>query len=87
MEVQEEVAEGGRSGRGGLKPLPDHFRVQPKDVNKVLNWEVKDWHWCGKATGGKCDKMTVHTPNKCDGFKRKQPDAPKSEPNIKTEPK
>ena len=31
--------------------------------------------------------MTVHTPNKCGGFKRKQPDAAKSEHNIKAEPK
>ena len=31
--------------------------------------------------------MTVHTPNKCGGFNRKQPYAAKSEHNIKTEPK
>ena len=31
--------------------------------------------------------MTIHTPNTCGGFKRKQSDAAKSEPNIKTEPK
>ena len=31
--------------------------------------------------------MTVHTPNKCGGFKRKQPDAAKSETSIKNEPK
>ena len=31
--------------------------------------------------------MNVHTPDKCGGFKRKHPDAAKSEPNTKTEPK
>ena len=39
------------------------------------------------STQDSSDKMTVHTPNKCGGFKRKHPDAAKSEPNIKTEPK
>ena len=78
---------GGRGRRGGRKPLPAHFIVQPKDVNKVVKWEGKDWHWFGKATGAKCEKITVHTPNTCGGFKRTQPDAAKSEPNIKTEPK
>ena len=78
---------GGQGGQGGRKPLPAHFSVQPKDVNKVFKWEGKDWHWCGKATGGKCENMTIHTPNKCDGFKRKYPDAAKSDHNIKTEPK
>ena len=78
---------GGRGGRGGQKPLPAHFSVQTKDVNKVVKWEENGWHWCGKATGGKCEKMTVHTPNKCGGFKRKHTDAAKSKHNIKTEPK
>ena len=31
--------------------------------------------------------MTVHTVNKCGGFKRKHPDASKSEQSIKNEPK
>ena len=31
--------------------------------------------------------MTVHPPNKCGGFKRKQSDAAKSEHNIKIETK
>ena len=31
--------------------------------------------------------MNIHTPNKCGGFKRKQPDVAKSVPNFKTEPK
>ena len=78
---------GGRGGRVGRKPLPAHFSVQPKGVNKVFKWGGNDWHWCGKATGGKCEKMTAHTPNKCGGFKIKQPYAAKYEPNIKTEPK
>ena len=78
---------GGRGERGGQKLLPDHFSVQSKDVNKVVKWEGKDWHWCGKATGGKFKKMTVHPPNKCGVFKRKQPDAANSETRIKNEPK
>ena len=78
---------GGRGEQGGRKPLPAHLSVQPNDVNKVIKWEGRYWHWCGKATCGKCEKMTVHTPNKCGGFKRKQPDAAKSETSIKNEPK
>ena len=31
--------------------------------------------------------MTVHTRNRCGGFKRKQPDSAKSEHNIKTKQK
>ena len=78
---------GGQGRRGGRRPLPAHFSFQPKDFNKVFKWEGKDWHWCGKATGGKCEKMTVHTPNKCGDLKIKQPDSANSEHNIKTEPK
>ena len=81
---------GGKEGqgrRGGRKPLPSHFSVQPKAVNKVVKWEGEDWHWCDKGTSGKCENMIVHNPNKCGGFNRKRPDAAKSEHNIKTEPK
>ena len=78
---------GGWGGRGGRKPLLAHFSFQPKDVNKVVKWEGNYWHWCSKSTSGKCEKMTKHTPNKCGCFKRKQPDAAKSEHNIKNEPK
>ena len=31
----------GRGGRGERKPLPAHFSIQPKDVNKVVKWEGK----------------------------------------------
>ena len=44
----------GQGGRGGRKPLPAHFSVQPKDVKKFIKWKGKDWHWRGKSTGGKC---------------------------------
>jgi len=51
------------------KELPDWFATQPKDVNKPITWNKKEWHWCGKATGGKCEKFTRHKPNQCRGIK------------------
>ena len=65
------------SGKRNRKKLPDWFTTQPKDVKKSITWNGKEWHWCGKATGGKCERFTRHEPDKCKGIKQTIPHAPK----------
>lgn len=35
---------------------------------KTVQYQGFDWHWCGKDTGGKCEKWRAHDPKKCKGF-------------------
>ena len=37
----------------------------PKDPKKAVIIEGKKFWWCGKATGGHCEKLTRHHPSKC----------------------
>ena len=40
----------------------------PKAGDKItLKCKGHDWHWCGKETGGQCDKWRAHDPKKCEG--------------------
>jgi hypothetical protein len=34
----------------------------------MLKYKGHDWHWCGKATGGQCEKCRAHDPKKCEGL-------------------
>ena len=60
---------------------PDWFIKLPTDVNKKVTWNNREWNWCGKATGGKCESYVVHKPSECKGLKRMgNNQAPKPKP-------
>ena len=55
-------------------------RKPPKSGDKKqITYKGHPWHWCGKDTGGKCEKWRVHKPSECEGgapfaSKRGKPD-------------
>ena len=58
----------GRSKK--LKPKPEWFTKEPVDPTKPINWNGKEWLWCGTKTGGKCESYVRHKPEECRGRKR-----------------
>jgi hypothetical protein len=57
------------------KPKPkesggDHPKTWPAPKTgekKVAKYKGHDWYWCGKETGGKCEKWRAHDPKTCEG--------------------
>jgi hypothetical protein len=49
----------------------------------VAKFNGFDWYWCGKATGGKCEKWRAHKPKDCMG----KAAARRDEPDKATSPK
>ncbi len=70
------------------KEKPEWFTTKPKDLNKKVQWNNREWQWCGKDTGGKCESFVIHAPNECKGLKRK-PKTPTTskpkKPRVKVE--
>lgn len=51
----------------------------PKDPKKAVMIDGKKFWWCGKATGGNCEKLVRHHPSKCiASFSTMTPDQRKS---------
>ena len=64
-----------QSGRNNLKGKPNNGKKRvditrkPKDIHKPLKIDGKDWWWCSKETGGKCDgALRRHEPASCKGI-------------------
>ena len=36
-------------------------------LTKPREWKNELWYWCGKKTGGKCEKYCKHKPSACGG--------------------
>ena len=49
---------------------PAWFTEKPADVTKKVTWNNREWNWCGKDTGGKCESYVIHKPSECKGLKR-----------------
>ena len=68
------------------KEKPDWFTKEPKDPLKKITWNGKEWNWCGKSTGGKCESYVRHLPKECKGIKRRGNDTdPARKVKIKVE--
>ena len=68
------------------KELPHWHFVRPADdeLTKPKMWDGKQWHWCSKETGGKCEgQYRIHKPKMCKGTAKKRDGPPKSEHNKK----
>ena len=46
---------------------PKHWPAPKPGDKKTVEYKGYDWHWCGKDTGGKCEKWRAHEPNECRG--------------------
>ena len=70
------------------KPKPNHLKKAPKpgDHTKTIDWNGMKWHWCGKLTGGTCEKWRCHRGKDCKGTGKKPP-PPKPETKPEEEAK
>ena len=48
---------------------PEWFTKKPTDVHKKVSWNNREWNWCGRDTGGKCESYVIHKPADCKGLK------------------
>ena len=47
------------------------FQEPPKDtLQKPKTWKDFQWFWCGKSTGGKCERYRQHQGSECKGLAR-----------------
>ena len=58
---------------GKRKPKKDDDDKHPKHMSppktgdpKSVMYRGHKWHWCGKETGGKCEKWRAHDPKECE---------------------
>ena len=68
-----------------LKPKPEWFEKEPEDPWKPITWNNKQWHWCGKKTGGKCESFVRHKPERCRGKRRRNRDGKERQKKAKVE--
>jgi hypothetical protein len=70
-----------RKGGKYNKEKPDWMTKRPaeSELRKPRKWNGRDWHWCSKETGGKCDppQYRCHLPSKCKGTMKKKTDEKK----------
>ena len=60
------------------------FTKKPTDVLKTVTWNNREWNWCGKDTGGKCESYVIHKPSECKGLKHSgSTPPPKQEKRVK----
>jgi hypothetical protein len=56
---------------GSKEAAGDHPKTwaAPKSgEKKTAQYKGHDWYWCGKDTGGKCEKWHAHDPKECKGI-------------------
>ena len=46
---------------------PKHRKPPKPGDKKEITYKGHTWHWCGKETGGKCEKWRAHKPDECQG--------------------
>ena len=64
-------AKDGRKGNKSKGKTDDHPKTwaPPKSGDKkIKEYKGHQWHWCGKDTGGKCEKWRAHDPGECKGI-------------------
>ena len=77
----------GKKGKAGGKAVKADQKKKGKDNDgdhpktwdppkagekKVKDYKGHKWYWCGKDTGGKCEKWRAHEPKECKGAAAKQ---------------
>lgn len=59
----------------------------PKGDKKEATWKDQKWYWCGKDTGGKCEKWRRHLPKECNFGTGGSPENKRSTDNDDKKPK
>lgn len=57
--------------QGSKKNNADHpkkWKAPKKEDKKEVEFKGHTWYWCGKDTGGKCEKWRAHKPKECKGL-------------------
>ena len=66
------------------------FQAPPTgDAHKTKTWKDYAWHWCGKSTGGKCERYRQHSGSECKGLSRwnqRQHEKGQDKPNFTPQP-
>lgn len=69
----------GNNTNGDARPTkPQWMSQEPAQdqLTKPRKWMNELWYWCGKKTGGKCEKYRKHQPSQCGGrsyfYKKRQ---------------
>ena len=60
-----------KSKKKGQREEEDHpkkWKAPMSGEKKVAEFKGHTWHWCGKETGGKCEKWRAHKPSECKGL-------------------
>ena len=63
----------GKGGKGGKKSTKKRVDItrKPKDIHKPVIIDGKEWYWCSKETGGKCNGvLRRHKPSECKGISK-----------------
>ena len=54
--------------KGGDGDHPKKWPAPKPGEKKTAQYKGHDWHWCGRDTGGKCEKWRAHEPSECMGI-------------------
>ena len=57
----------GEENEQPTKPLWMTQEPSKDQLTKPKTWMNELWYWCGKKTGGKCEKYRKHQPSQCGG--------------------
>ena len=49
---------------------PEWFTKKSTNLYKKVTWNNREWNWCGKDTGGKCESFVIHKPTEYKGLRR-----------------
>jgi hypothetical protein len=47
---------------------PKKWKAPKSSDKKEVEFKGHTWYWCGKETGGKCEKWRAHKPSECKGL-------------------
>ena len=56
-----------KTSKAGAGSHPKHWAAPKPGDKKTIEYNGYNWHWCGKDTGGKCEKWRAHEPSECRG--------------------
>jgi hypothetical protein len=57
----------GTKSKGRSEDHPKMWAPPKSGEKKTREYKGHQWHWCGKDTGGKCEKWRAHSPDECKG--------------------
>ena len=68
---KKQVAKKGADKPSSKKKEGDHpkkWKAPKQGDKKEVEFKGHTWYWCGKDTGGKCEKWRAHKPKECKGL-------------------